>query len=47
MIEPIGRAAAAYGLHRAPLAQPSPCLLYHYDAAAEEESGGLSRRGIM
>lgn len=24
MIEPIGRAAAAYGLHRAPLAQPSP-----------------------
>ncbi|WP_035682226.1 flagellar hook-basal body complex protein FliE [Azospirillum brasilense] len=24
MIEPIGRAAAAYGLHRAPLAQPAP-----------------------
>lgn len=24
MIEPIGRAAAAYGLHRVPLAQPSP-----------------------
>ena len=24
MIEPIGRAAAAYGLHRAPLAQPTP-----------------------
>lgn len=24
MIEPIGRAAAAYGLHRAPLTQPAP-----------------------
>ncbi|WP_188262800.1 flagellar hook-basal body complex protein FliE [Azospirillum tabaci] len=24
MIEPIGRAAAAYNLHRAPLAQPAP-----------------------
>lgn len=34
MIEPIGRAAAAYGLHRAPLAQPAPAASLATPSAA-------------
>ncbi len=38
MIEPIGRAAAAYALHRAPLAQPAPAASLATPPAAAASS---------